>query len=90
MIDIVLDGRNMGTKEMAHLYIKWALKAGEYHGRNLDALWDVLSTYDKAVNISLINKASLIEDLGEYGESIIETFKDAEKENDNITFQIKL
>lgn len=89
MIDIILDGKNMGSKEMAHLYMKWKLKSSEYHGKNLDALWDVLSTYDKSIKISLINKENLIEDLGDYGESIIETFQDAQKENDNINFEVK-
>lgn len=88
MANIILDGKKMATKEMAHLYIKWELKATEYHGKNLDALWDVLSTYDESINISLINKDRLIEDLGDYGESIIEVFKDAEKENDKINFKI--
>lgn len=88
MNDLIIDGRSMGTKEMAHLHLKWALKAPEYYGKNLDALWDVLSTYDKAINISLINKECLIEDLGDYGESIIQVFEDAEKENENITFKI--
>lgn len=89
MVNIIIDGRSMGTKEMAHLHLKWALKAPKYYGKNLDALWDILSTYDKAVNISLINKEYLIADLGDYGQSLIEVFIDAEKENENISFQVE-
>lgn len=84
MRNIVLDGRSMGTKEVAHLYLKWVLKASEYHGKNLDALWDVLSTYDRPISISLINKEYLIADLGDYGESLLQVFIDGEKENENI------
>ncbi len=88
MITITLNGRNMTSRKRAHEYIKWKLKSEEYHGNNLDALWDVLSSYDQEVEISVINTEYLIEDLGEYGESIISVFKDAAEENEKITVKI--
>ncbi len=88
MIKVTLNGRNMNSKEIAHLYMKWNLQVPEYYGTNLDALWDVLSTYDKPIQINLINKDKLIENLGDYGEAIIEVFQDAQKENNNINFEI--
>lgn len=88
MIKITLNGKKMDTKEKAHLYIKRKLNTPEYYGKNLDALWDVLSSYNEPIIISLKNKDKLIENLGDYGESIIGVFQDAEKENDNISFEI--
>ena len=85
---ITLNGKNMSPKKRAHAYIKWKLKAKEYYGDNLDALWDVLSTYDQPIEISFINTDSLIDELGEYGQSIIDVFQDATKENKNIRLSL--
>ncbi|HHX59286.1 MAG TPA: barnase inhibitor [Epulopiscium sp.] len=84
MIKVTLNGKNMNSKKRAHEYIKWKLKAEEYYGDNLDALWDVLSTYDRPTEISFINMDSLIEALADYGESIVSVFKEASEENENI------
>ncbi len=88
MIEITLNGKNMSSKKRAHEYLKWKLKSKEYHGDNLDALWDVLSTYDQVIKINLVNSSSLIEDLGDYGESLICVFQDAAEENDKMTFNV--
>lgn len=88
MIKITLNGKNMTSKKRAHEYIRWKLKSQEYHGDNLDALWDVLSTYDQEVEINFVNTDKLIEDLGQYGESIISVFQDASEENKKIIFKI--
>ncbi len=88
MMKITLNGKNMTSKQRAHGYIRWKLKSQEYHGDNLDALWDVLSSYDQEVEVSFVNTHKLIEALGEYGESMISVFQDASQENKKITFKI--
>ena len=89
MMKIRLDGRRMSTREIAHQYIKWKLNLPDYYGKNLDALWDLLSTYSDSMEICFFNKESLIDQLGDYGEAIVEVFQDAELENKNIKFTIK-
>ncbi len=88
MREIILDGREMISKEEAHLHIKERLQSPEYHGNNLDALWDVISSYSESIEISLRNKEELIENLGRYGNSLIQVFQDAQKENYNVKFKI--
>lgn len=88
MIKITLDGRYLKTKKAIHLYMKNALDSKEYYGNNLDALYDVLSTYGEPVEIILINEDIFIENLGDYGKSLIKLFKDIEEENTNIKFII--
>lgn len=88
MINITLNGKNMTSKKRAHDYIKWKLKSKEYYGENLDALWDVLSTYNQEIEISFISTDALIECLGDYGEAIISVFKDAAEENTKIMLMI--
>lgn len=88
MIKVKLNGKKMKTKEGCHLYIKKKLKNQEYHGNNLDALWDVLSSHSDPIEISLKNKDELIEHLGKYGESLIKVFEDVAKENNCVKFRI--
>lgn len=88
MKKVILNGKYMKNKKLAHLYIKFQLDSNEYIGNNLDALWDVLTSYSQPLKIALVNKDILIENLGDYGESIIQVFKDAEVENENIEFEI--
>jgi len=85
---IILNGEKMKTKDIAHKYIKDKLDLTEYYGENLDALWDILSTYNEEIEIELICKERLIEYLGEYGEAIIEVFQDVEEENLRIKFNM--
>ena len=86
MIKVRLDGEKMNTRERAHNYMRCKLNLTEYYGRNLDALWDMLSIYSEPIEIHLLNYYSLIDELGAYGDELIEVFRDAERENKNIKF----
>lgn len=88
MIRIELDGKKMLNKELTHEYIKWKLKLPEYYGKNLDALWDILSTFDKDIRIIFLNTDCAIENLGDYGQSLIQVFQDARDENHNICLEV--
>jgi len=85
---ITLNGENMTTKRGTHGYIRGKLKSQEYHGENLDALWDVLSTYDRPIQIKLTNRDKLMTNLGDYGACLIQVFQDAAKENNHISLRI--
>ena len=88
MVHIILDGNEMQNKEGVHLYLKYKLNIKEYYGNNLDALWDALSTYNHSIKIVLIHSEQMLENLGNYGESIVSVFEDAARENSNIVFQV--
>ena len=60
----------------------------DYYGKNLDALYDILSTYDKEVIIKFIDAEFLFEALGDYGTSLIDVFKEAEEENSRIKIEM--
>lgn len=86
---IILDGNEMKTREITHEYIKEKLSLPEYYGGNLDALWDILTSWDRETQIELINKEKLLDNLKEYGKSLIEVFQDVEIENTKIDFKIR-
>lgn len=72
-----LDGKLI--KEEGHDYLMDVLNFPEYYGKNLDALYDCLCEIN--CEIELINSSDV------EGE-IIETFKDAARENDFLKFEI--
>ena len=89
MKKIVLDGNKMTTIEQAHLYIKEQLDLPEYYGNNLDALWDILSVESTRKSIMLINRDSLVNNIGAYANCLINVFLEASKINTNITFCVE-
>lgn len=88
MDKVKLNGNSMGTKELAHLYLKWKLELPDYYGENLDGLWDILSSQSEPLEITLYNKDKLVGHLGEYGESIINLLNDVSDENKNISIKM--
>ncbi|SHH19033.1 barstar family protein [Clostridium grantii] len=89
MKEIILDGKIMTSVEVTHDYIKNTLDFPNYYGGNLDALWDVLTTISKPLKVILINKIDLENNLGAYGEKLLEVFLEAEEENNNFSFETK-
>ncbi len=82
---IVLDGRCMTSKGEAHKYMKEKLEMPEYYGENLDALWDVMSSYSECLTVIIENEKEIYEKLGLYGEKLLEVLHDASYENENIS-----
>lgn len=89
MKEIFLNGRLMSDKESLHLYLKERLFLPDYYGRNLDALWDILSTEDREMKIILVYKADFIGQMGSYGQSLIDLLQEAADENPKISLEIR-
>jgi ribonuclease inhibitor len=85
---VTLNGDNMTSREEAHIYLSCKLDFPEYYGRNLDALWDILSTISEPMEIRLLSSNKLKENLGEYAESLLSVFEDASEENENLSFEL--
>ncbi|MGI6679078.1 MAG: barstar family protein [Dehalobacterium sp.] len=86
MRDVILDGAEMISIDAAHGYIAAMLNFPDYYGRNLDALWDLLSTISEPTQIKLINEEKIIDYLGDYGRSFLGVIYDAVQVNEKITF----
>ncbi|MDD4139750.1 MAG: barstar family protein [Eubacteriales bacterium] len=88
MRKVKLNGKKMDTREHAHRHLQKQLRLPAYYGANLDALWDLLSTCGEAIQVTLVNRGDMISALGDYGEKLIQVFKDAERGNDRLRFRI--
>jgi ribonuclease inhibitor len=84
-----LDGEQMTSKEAAHLHIKQALALPDYYGSNLDALWDCLSSDFTEKIIYIRNLPAMLDQLGDYGDALMELFWEAAAANGAIQIVIE-
>ena len=78
---IELDGRKMTDRMALHDYLRRELELPAYYGRNLDALYDLLTEDAHPRRILLRGSAALEARLGGYGIAFLETLRQAAEEN---------
>ncbi|WP_409229243.1 barstar family protein [Gudongella sp. SC589] len=81
MKTVLIDAEKMKDRDF-HQYFKRRLELKGYHGNNLDAMYDVLSTLREELRIYAYNFQE--ETLSDYGRSIWRTLKELEVQKDNI------
>lgn len=85
---VILDGELMTSREIAHTYLAAKLDFPSYYGKNLDALWDILSTVSEPIQIKLINGEKLKDYLGDYGKILLDILIEATIANEKIVLNI--
>ena len=78
---VTLNGKAMVDRPAAHSHLADQLDLPTYYGRNLDALYDVLTDIGEDTQIILEDPAAVIENLGKYGEALLATMQEAAEEN---------
>ena len=86
---ITLDLKSMRTPSEIQDFLKAALAFPEYYGKNLDALYDMLTQWDRAATIALALPAKPAEGIREYLPRLRRVFEDAARENPRLRVQIK-
>lgn len=82
MRTIVLDGGLMTSREAVHGYLARRLALPDYYGRNLDALYDILSAgLPEPTRLVVYRREALARSLGGYGEALLDALADAAREN---------
>lgn len=82
---VTLDGLQMQDRASAHDHLKAQLMLPDYYGRNLDALYDLLTERGQPLEITLSNESVLTDLLGDYGEAILQTLREAAEANSALT-----
>ena len=78
---VILDGKAMVDRVSAHSHLADRLELPTYYGRNLDALYDVLTEIGEETEIVLTDPAAVAEQMGKYGEALLATLQEAAEEN---------
>lgn len=88
METVLLDCAQMTDRETAHDYLAQALNFPQWYGRNLDALYDLLTGYVGPLHLELVNVQAL-EALGGYGRALLRTMEEAASESTNLELVIQ-
>ena len=81
METIVIDGAMMSDRDAAHDYLAQSLSLPDYYGRNLDALYDLLTEHGEPLRLLVRRREALRESLGEYGDALLRTLQEAAESN---------
>lgn len=85
MVKYTINGSAMTDHASAHDELQRALDLPAHYGRNLDALWDCVSTMEG--DAVLENADAMLTALGGYGEKLIAVLKEAAERNTGFAFQ---
>lgn len=81
METIVIDGGLMTSREAAHDLLSARLGLPSCYGRNLDALYDVLTERGAPTRLVVLHRGELEALLGDYGRALLDTLEDADRAN---------
>jgi ribonuclease inhibitor len=86
MIEIIIDGKDLKTKQQAHDFFSQQQGFPARYGKNLDALFDVLTSMPE-VKVTVKDPQSIVDNLGEYGKKLLLVIKDACDRNPGILLE---
>ena len=89
MRTIILDIQNFDNKADLYQYFKDQISLCFYHGANLEALYDDLTSITEATTLVLRYPAVPKEALLGYIPRMLKTFEDAARENYNLSLQLE-
>ena len=81
---IYLNGKDIKSKSELHSELAAQMRFPRYYGRNLDALYDLLSVESENCLFIIKNKKELEQNLGGYYYSLLHVLDDVSLENDKI------
>ena len=87
-MQVILDGNRMVSREALHEYLREALNLPDYYGRNLDALYDVRTSYPEKLELMVVHADLMLENLGKYGNAFVKTLMDAAETTENLHLSI--
>ena len=86
MKDILINCEKLRSRKVLHDYLEQELHLPDYYGRNLDALYDILSGFNKtgAVTFHIINREKQSSRMVSLYQAMLDMLTDLEHENPNI------
>ena len=81
---VILDGQKMLNRRAVHDHLAEQLHLPDYSGRNLDALYDLLTERNTPLRLVVQHRDVLLTWLGEYGTALCQTLEDADRATPNL------
>ncbi|MBQ4347538.1 MAG: barstar family protein [Firmicutes bacterium] len=79
----------MTDRTATHEYLKDKLALPDYYGKNLDALYDLLTEPGFSTQITICFKKDMELQLGSYGRALLDTLLDAAQKNPSFSVNIE-
>ncbi len=89
MKTVILNGKKIPDRAALHAALAEELSFPQYYGRNLDALYDLLTEGSEQVRIVLLGKEAFEENLGVYFTRFLRVLEDAAQESAHLTFEFR-
>ena len=86
---VELKGSVMTDRAAVHAHLQQQLQLPSYYGKNLDALFDLLTQRKEPTEIFVTEWAELKVNLGGYAAALMDTLYDAARENPALNIQVK-
>ena len=90
MMGITLDCSLMTDRRQAHEYLKEKFGFPDHYGKNLDALYDLLSSCGSPREIRIVHASVIEQTLGGYGSALLATIKEAAEDNPRLTLTVEM
>lgn len=85
---IELNGKFMTDRATTHNYLQHQLHLPKYYGKNLDALYDLLTECAEPVQIKVNHIDDMEEQLGNYAVVLLATLREAAENNPALEVEI--
>ena len=85
---VELNGLEMTDRQRTHDYLAEKLQFPAYYGKNLDALYDLLTERQDPLEVRFYHSLEMKAQLGSYGSALLHTMQEAE--NDNLSFVLTI
>lgn len=86
---VTIDCAEIKTREELHEALSSALGFPDWYGRNLDALYDLLTENDTALELRFLHFSALESSLGSYARRLVRVLRDAEEERFHLFVRIE-
>ena len=86
---VILEGSVMVDRVAVHNHLVERLDLPSYYGRNLDALYDVLTELGEETQIVLRDPGDVVKQLGKYGEALLNVMQEAAEENPKLSVTLQ-
>jgi len=89
MKKVTIDIRNIHTVKALHIYLAYCLDLPAHYGKNLDALYDVLSAESCDTTIALDGATEAKGELAAYAPRLVRVLEDAAAENGRLHVEVR-
>ena len=86
---VILEGSRMIDRVAVHNHLAERLQLPSYYGRNMDALYDVLTELGEETEIVLRDPGDVVKHLGKYGEALLNVMQEAAEENPKLSVALQ-